>query len=201
MNKIHIGIIVIFFCAIFLAILLITMGSSPAIGINIPDVEEKNVENSLSSNTYPAGPQTTGSKFSGEVRTCTNITDSEQVIDLRLINLDVENQSISVYPLNTTIDLLKNTKISIDLPLPYGVSTLKLVSSNGEELTIEVPLCISGGWSGDGSDSGSQSSFSGSTDKLLPEYKPPPPVPELSTIALTGFGVFGLLFIIRRSKI
>ncbi|MFU8766069.1 MAG: hypothetical protein ACNA7I_00075 [Candidatus Methanoperedens sp.] len=152
----------------------------------------------------PSIPQTTGTqvlteyevtglKFSGEVLTCTNLTDYEQVIDLRISNLDKGNISISIgYPFSTTIDLQPDQIKRIDLPLLYGVSSINL-SSNEEKLTLQVPPCIVRG--GSGGNPGSQSSLSSSTD-----LRPPPPVPELSTIALTGIGVFSLIFMIRRSK-
>lgn len=186
-----------------LAGIAITTGFATHERINIPNTDEQRVEMSPMANVDQSRIQTTGFqtmtespvtglKFSGEILTCTIDTDAGQKIDLRLSNLDVENQSISVYPLNTKIELLKNTIIRIDLALPYGVSSLKLVSGNGENLIVEVPPCNSGGWSG----SSSQSSFSSSTEV----NKPPPPVPELSTIALTGLGIFGLILIISRSK-
>jgi len=125
--------------------------------------------------------------------TCSNL----RVIDLRLSNLDVEDQSITVYPLSTTIELLTTKPYTIkriDIPLPYGVSSINLVSSNGEKLTLGVPPCEYGGGESNGN---SQVSFSSSTEQ---PFQPPPPVPELSTMALTGLGVFGLIFIISRSK-
>lgn len=137
--------------------------------------------------------EVTGLKFSGEVLTCTNLTDYEQVIDLRISNLDKGNISISIgYPFSTTIDLQPDQIKRIDLPLLYGVSSINL-SSNEEKLTLQVPPCIVRGGSGGNPDS--QSSLSSSTD-----LRPPPPVPELSTIALTGIGVFSLIFMISRSK-
>jgi hypothetical protein len=55
-----------------------------------------------------------------------------------------------------------------------------------------------------GARGGGGSNFEGSwssTKSLVLSSTPPPPVPELSTITLTGIGVFGLLFIItRRNK-
>lgn len=197
-----IGILLISIFLLGLAGIVITKGFATDERINVLNTDEQRLEISPTVNVDQSGIQTTrqtmvespttGLKFSGEVVSCTINTDVGQKIDLRLSNLDAENQSISVYPLNTTIELLKNTIIRIDLALPYGVSSLKLESGNGETLTVGVPPCISGGWSG----SSSQSSFSSSTEV----NNPPPPVPELSTIALTGLGIFGLILIISRSK-
>lgn len=198
-----IGILLISIFLLGLAGIAITKGFATDERINVLNTDEQRLEISPTVNVDNSGIQTTGLqtmvespatglKFSGEVVSCTINTDVGQKIDLRLSNLDVENQSISVYPLNTTIELLKNTILRIDLALPYGVSSLILESSNGEALTVGVPPCISGGWSG----SSSQSSFSSSTEV----NNPPPPVPELSTIALTGLGIFGLILIISRSK-
>jgi hypothetical protein len=136
--------------------------------------------------------QATGSKFSGEILTCTNLNNADQVIDLRIRNLDVDNLSISIDPLSKTIKLLPDERKSIDLSLPFGVSSL-ILSSNDEKLTLQVPPCISRG----GSSGNSHISFSSSNGD---SKKPPPPVPELSTMALTGIGIFGLIFIINRSK-
>ncbi len=154
-------------------------------------------------NADPSGTQTTGTqvqtisqetgpRFSGEILTCTNLTDVEQVIDLRISNLDVDDLSISIAPLNKIIELSPDQIKRIDLTLPYEVSSL-ILSSNDEKLTLQVPPCRSRG----GSSSNSQSSFSSSNED---SQKPPPPVPELSTMALTGIGIFGLIFIISRSK-
>ena len=198
-----IGIIMISISLLALAGIAITTGFATDERINVLNTDEQWLETSPTAIvdqlvTHTTGLQTmtespsTGLKFSGEVVSCTINTDAGQKIDLRLSNLDVANQSINIYPLNTKIDLLKNTILRIDLALPHGISSLILESSNGEKLTVEVPPCVSGGWSG----SGSQSSFSSSTKV----NNPPPPVPELSTIALTGMGIFSLILIISRSK-
>lgn len=198
------GIILLTLSLLGLAGFAMTTGITPSAGINTPDTEEQIIENTPSANAYFSGPQTTGTevltgsqatglKFSGTVLACTNLTDYEQVIDLRIKNLDKDNISISIdYPFSRTIELFPNQTKRIDLPLPYGVSSVNL-SSNDEKLTLQVPLCISGG----GSSGNSQSSFSSSTEQ---DFQRPAPVPELSTMALTGIGVFGLIFIISRSK-
>ncbi|MCJ7695118.1 MAG: hypothetical protein MUO40_06780 [Anaerolineaceae bacterium] len=199
MNRKFFGIILISLSLLGLAGFALTTGIASDRGVNTADTQDQ--INPLSSNADPAGTQTTGtqvlpesqatgSTFSGEIVTCSNL----QVIDLRLSNLIMENQLITVYPLSTTIELLTepyNIKRK-DLPLPYGVSTIRLVSSNGEELTLGVPSCEFGGGETGGN---SRSSFSSSNGD-----SPPPPVPELSTMALTGIGVFGLIFIISRNK-
>ena len=166
--------------------------------------EEQTTGNAPSANVDLSGPQitaaqvlpeyqVTGSKFSGEVLTCTNLTDYEQVIDLKISNLMRENISVNIdYPFSRTIELHQNESWRIDLPLPYGVTSVDL-SSNDEKLTLQVPPCIIRGGSG----GNSESSFSSSNgDSQIP----PPPVPELSTIALTGIGMLSMIFIISRSK-
>lgn len=203
-NRKYFGVLLLSISLLAIGGFALTNGVASVKDIDTPNVENQIIEKSLSSNADPAGTQTTGAqvlpeskatgaKFSGEILICTNITDVEQVIDLRLTNLDVEKQSISVFPLSTTIELLTapyNIK-RIDLPLPYGVSTI-IISSNEEELTLGVPPCI---YRGGETGSNSQSGFSSSNGN-----SPPPPVPELSTMALTGIGVFGLIFIISRRK-
>lgn len=196
-------IILISISLLSLAGIVITKGFAPDERINVINTDEKELETSPTVYVDQSEIKTTGllsmaespetgSKFSGEVLSCTINTEVGQKIDLRLTNLDSQDQSISVYPLGTTIELLKNTILRKDLALPNGISSLRLESSNGETLTVEVPPCVSGGWSG----SGSQLGFSSSTVV----NNPPPPVPELSTIALTGLGIFSLLLIISRSK-
>ncbi len=201
-NRKFFGIILLSLSLLGLAGFAMTTGNTPSAGISTLNIEEQTIGNTLSANAYLSGPETTGtqvltlsqetgSKFSGEVVTCTNLTDVEQVIDLKISNLDVNNISVNIdYPFSRTIGLSPDQIKRIDLPLPYGVTSVNL-SSNDEKLTLQVPICISRG----GSSSHSQSSFSGSNGD-----SPPPPVPELSTLALTGIGVFSLIFIISRSK-
>ncbi len=179
----------------------LTIVNITSAGINPSNDEEQTIGNTPSANADISLPQTTGIqvltlsqakrlKFSGEILACTNQTDFEQVIDLKISNLVTDNISVSIdYPISRTIVLLPYQIMRIDLPLPYGVNSINL-SSNEEKLILQVPQCISRG----GSSSDSQSS-----NEELP-VRPPPPVPELSTIALTGIGVFGLIFIISRGK-
>ncbi|MDO8725839.1 MAG: hypothetical protein Q7J35_07215 [Candidatus Methanoperedens sp.] len=197
-------IILLTFSLLGLAGLALTTGNTPPADINTPNTEEQTIGNTPSADAYLSVPQTTGtqiltasqvtgSKFSGEVLTCTNLTDYEQVIDLKISNLVKDNISVSIdYPFSKTIELSQNESWRIDLPLPYGVTSVDL-SSNDETLTLQVPPCIVRGGSG----GNSQSSFSSSNGE---SQMPPPPVPELSTMALTGIGVFSLIFIISRSK-
>ena len=154
-NRKYFGVLLLSISLLAIGGFALTNGVASVEDIDTPDVENQIIEKSLSSNADPAGTQTTGAqvlpeskatgaKFSGEILTCTKNNEFEQVIDLRLTNFDVEKQSISVFPLSTTIELLTtpyNIK-RIDLPLPYGVSTIKLVSNNEEELTLGVPPCI-----------------------------------------------------------
>jgi hypothetical protein len=186
----------------FFGIILLFLAGFALATVNTPSAsmnEEQAIRNTPSANAYLSGPDTTGtqvltlsqetgSKFSGEVVTCTNLTDFDQVIDLKIMNLDEDNISVNIgYPFSRTIELTQDQIKTIDLPLPYRVSSVDL-SSNDEKLTLQVPQCIFRG-------GGKTSSFSSSNGD-----SPPPPVPELSTMALTGIGVFGLIFIISKSK-
>lgn len=203
-NRKFFGIILLTFSLLGLAGFALTTGNTPSADINTPNTEEQTIGNTPSANADLSGPQTTGtlvlteyqvtgSKFSGEVLTCTNLTDVEQVIDLKITNLVKDNISVSIdYPFSKIISLSQNDTWRIDLPLPYGVTSVDL-SSNDEKLTLQVPPCISRG----GSSGNSQSSFSSSNGD---SHQPPPPVPELSTLALTGIGVLSLIFIISRSE-
>jgi len=192
------GIILLTFSLLGLAGFAMTNGNTSSAGINTPT--EGNIP---SADADPAGTQTTGAqvltlsqetglKFSGEVMTCTNMSDFEQVIDLKISNLDESDISVDIgYPFSRTIELIPGQIMNIELPLPYGVTSVDL-SSNDEKLTLQVPSCVV---RGGGSSGNSQSSFSSSND-----ISPPPPVPELSTMALTGIGLFGLIFIISRKQ-
>ncbi len=198
-NKKLFGIILLLLSLLGLAGFALTSGNTQS--ASTLNNEEQLIDNTPSANADNAGTsvtlemaesQVTGSKFSGDVLTCTNITDVEQVIDLRISNPGEDNISISIdHPFSRTIELSPDQIKRIDLPLLYGVSSISL-SGNDEKLTLQVPPCISrGGSSGD-----SQSSLSSSTE--LP-FQPPPPVPELSTISLIGIGMV-MIFIIRRNK-
>jgi hypothetical protein len=192
-NQKFFGIILLLLSLIGLAGFAMTTGNTPPAG-TIADNQIANP--SVPQTTEPqvlTEYQVTGSKFSGDVLACTNLTDFEQVIDLKISNLDENSISVNIdYPFSRTIELSHDQIKRIDLPLPYGVTSVDL-SSNEEKLTLQIPLCISRG----GSSSHSQISFSSSNED---PQQPPPPVPELSTMALTGIGVFGLIFIISRSK-
>ncbi|OGM11194.1 hypothetical protein A2Z22_01770 [Candidatus Woesebacteria bacterium RBG_16_34_12] len=201
-NRKFFVIILLIFSLLGLAGFALTTGNATSSDINTLNTET--IGNTPSANADLSGPQiteaqvlpeyqVTGSKFSGEVLTCTNLTDYEQVIDLKISNLMRENISVNIdYPFSRTIELHQNESWRIDLPLPYGVTSVDL-SSNDEKLTLQVPPCIIRGGSG----GNSESSFSSSNgDSQIP----PPPVPELSTIALTGIGMLSMIFIISRSK-
>ncbi len=191
-----IGIFVVLISLLGLAGITLTAGNNNNV------IEKQMIENTPSANADPSGTQNkgtqvltlsqaTGLKFSGEILTCTNITDFEQVIDLRISNLDENNIKIAIdYPFGRTIELLPDQIKRIDLPLPYGVSSIN-ISSNDEKMILHVPPCVSGGGS---------NSHSGFSSEVEQSFQPPPPVPEFSTVALTGIGVIGLIFIIQRSK-
>lgn len=199
------GIILLSLSLLGLTGFAMTSGNTQSASINTLNTEEQLTEKTLSAIAEPSGTQSagtqvliesqaTGLKFSGEVLTCTNLTDIEQVIDLRISNLEKDNITVSIeYPFSRTIELLPDQIKRVDLSLPSGVSSINLFS-NEEKLILQVPPCVfRGGSSGD-----SQSSFSSSSTGQ--NYQPPPPVPELPTIALTGIGLFCLIFIISRRK-
>ncbi len=116
-------------------------------------IEKPLIENDpLSStiNQLQIGSKTVKSDLSGEILTCTNVTDAEQVIDLRLNNSNEETKYITVYPMNKALKLLPNEIKRIDLFLLKGTDVLTLIPNNGEELKLHVPPCVyRGGSAGD----------------------------------------------------
>lgn len=197
MNKINIGLILLSILFFALVVLILTKGFA------LSETPEKlNNNETLSANMTPAGIQNyteleeielTESnakelKISGEVLSCTNVTDVEQVVDIRLINLDVKTKSINIYPLNITIDLLPEQIKRIDHFIPYGTSSLKLVSSDGEEIKLKVPACIFRGGSG----GGEATFFQIETTPRAEE------IPEYPTIALPVIAILALLFITKK---
>ena len=131
----------------------------------------------------------TGLSFSGDILTCSNITDTEQVVDIRLTNRDPGNKSITIYPMNLTFNLLPGQIKRIDIPLPYGTSILTLVSIDGEELKAQVPLCFSRGSSG--SDT---ISFAARTTPNVDE------IPEFPSIGLPVLSILALLFLFKKNN-
>lgn len=160
--------------------------------------EKLNIENDSLPVITPAeiqnssGPNTIELNFSGKVLTCINLTDQEQVIDIRLTNLEAENKSISIFPINITLDLLSEQILRKDLFILSGTSTLKLVSSDGEERQVEVPPC--GGRVSSGSTAGYQQTISSTTTPKAEE------IPEYPTIALPIMTIIALLFIMKKTK-
>ncbi|MFZ3385353.1 MAG: PEF-CTERM sorting domain-containing protein [Candidatus Methanoperedens sp.] len=143
--------------------------------------------------------------FSGKILTCTNFTDVEQVIDIRLTNLEAKNKSISIYPINITLDLLSEQILRKDLFILPGTSALKLVSSDGEESLVQVPPC--------GSRVSSASDIAGTdmqtttpagtpiaTQTTNPATSKVEEIPEFPTIALPIMTIIALLFIMKKTK-
>ncbi|NJD51390.1 MAG: PEF-CTERM sorting domain-containing protein [Candidatus Methanoperedens sp.] len=159
-------------------------------------LEKSNTENlqlsNLSSAVFQENPQPESikSNFSGEILTCTNKSDIERVIDVRLSNFISDNESITIYPLNFTINLLPKQIKRIDLHIPYGISTFKLVSGNGGELEIQSPPCVNG-YEGSGSNTGFNTQ---TTTKKVDE------IPEFPSIMLPVIAIMALLFIMKKRK-
>jgi hypothetical protein len=182
-----IGLILLFIILGFAGIVL--KGFVPVAIAETHILKEPNIENTPSAEISPIS-QEIALKFSGEVLTCTNKTDLEQVIDIRISNLDVEKKSIMVYPLNITIELLPDQIKRKDMFLPHGISALNLVSNDGEELSLQVPPCISRGGGGKASSGLQTTSLSDTTP--IPKY--PTSIPEYPTMAIPVV-VIGLLLI------
>ncbi len=150
--------------------------------------------------------KTVKSDLSGEVMTCTNATDAEQVIDLRLSNPGEETKYITVYPMNKSLKLLPNEIKRIDLFLLKGTDVLTLISNNGEELELHVPPCVyRGGSAGDIGVSLSGNLPATSPAQTEPATTPAPTVPteptnipEFPTIVFPALSTLGLLLIMRK---
>ncbi|KAB2946174.1 MAG: hypothetical protein OIN84_09040 [Candidatus Methanoperedens sp.] len=157
--------------------------------------EKLNTENvqlaNLSSAVFQENSQPEAIKlnFSGEILTCTNKSDIERVIDVRLSNFVFDNESITIYPLNFTINLLPEQIKRIDIFIPYGISTFKLVSSNGEELEIQAPPCVNG------YEGSSNTGFNTQTTiKKVDE------IPEFPSIVMPVIAIMALLFMMKKRK-
>ncbi len=156
-----------------------------------PDFEKLNFEKTHSAITSmelfqnSTEPQEIQLNFLGEVLTCTNKTDIEHVIDVRLSNLNMENKSITIYPLNLTIKLLPEQIKRVDIFLPNGISILKLVSSDGEEEKVQVPPCVNG-YEG--------SRATQTTIKKVNE------IPEFPSIGLPVITILAFLFVMKKTK-
>ena len=151
-------------------------------------IERPMIENNpLSSTTeqLQMGSKTIKYDLSGEVLTCTNVTDSEQVIDLRLSNPGEEIKNITVYPMNTSLKLLPREIKRIDLFLLKGTDVLILIPTSGEEFKLHVPPCVYRGGSpgGAGLDlSGNLPEYSAfSPPQIEPAATPPTAIPPSAT--------------------
>ena len=133
-------------------------------------------------------------KVSVEALECT-IAGSGYNLNLRFQNPGTQTRTVNINPIGRSVVLSPGDRKLVDLILPNDDMTLNILVDNGDRLSVQPSNCISRG----GSNSNSESSFSSSPSLLL-ESRPPPPVPELPTIALMGLGVFGLLLMSRRKQ-
>ncbi len=144
--------------------------------------------------------ETLKSDLTGEVLTCTNVTDAEQVIDIRLSNPGEDTKYITIYPMNKSLKLLPNEIKRIDLFLLRGIDILTLIQNNGEQLKLYVPPCVyRGGTEGNG--------LGVSLTGNLPEPTTTPAseteltnIPEFPTIVFPVLSTLGLLLIMRNMK-
>lgn len=171
-------------------------GPELPVSLELQNSGESNIRNIGLSDITPGEilnytePEETGLNFSGDIITCSNITDTEQVVDIRLTNYDMENKSITIYPMNLTINLLPKQIKRIDIPLPYNISVLTLTSSTGEELDAQVPLCFSRGSSG-------SATISFATETIPPEVKE---IPEFPSIGLPVIAILVMLFLMKKKN-
>lgn len=154
---------------------------------NKTDLEKLNFEKIHSAiiSQNSTEPEETELNFRGKVLTCTNKTYVGHIIDVRLSNLDVENKSITIYPLNLTINLLPEQIKRTDIFLPDGISTLKLVSSDGEEEKVQVPPCVNG--------------YEGSTTTQTTNLKVNE-IPEFPSIGLPVITILVFLFVMKKTN-
>jgi len=196
----NIGLILLSISLFVLAGIFVIEGFVPVSDVTLENksFEKLNIENASSSMITPEGNysrlETMELNFSGKILTCTNLTDEEQVIDIRLTNLEANNKSISIFPINITLDLLPEQILRKDLFILSGTSTLKLVSGDGEERQVQVPPC--GSRVSSGSNTGSQTISSAST----PTTPKADEIPEFPTIALPIMTIIALLFIMKKTK-
>ena len=196
----NIGLILLSISLFVLAGIFVIEGFVPVSDVTLENksFEKLNIENASSSMITPEGNysrlETMELNFSGKILTCTNLTDEEQVIDIRLTNLEAKNKSISIFPINITLDLLPEQILRKDLFILSGISTLKLVSGDGEERQVQVPPC--GSRVSSGSNTGSQTISSAST----PTTPKADEIPEFPTIALPIMTIIALLFIMKKTK-
>lgn len=208
----NIGLILLSIVLFALAGIFVINGFVPAAPSQNNSSEKLNDEYTLSS---PGEIQDFSSaepmelNFSGKILTCTNFTDVEQVIDLRLTNLEAENKSVSIYPINITLDLLSEQILRIDLFISPGISTLKLVSNDGEEIQVDVPPCVNPGSSGSDNagpgmqtttSSGTPTGTSTGTPTITPTNSKAEEIPEFPTIALPIMTIIALLFIMKKTR-
>ena len=156
--------------------------------------EKQTIENTQSANVSPTVFQKYTQvkvieyNFSGEVVTCINKTNMEQIIDIRLTNLAVENKSVTIYPFNITINLMAGQIKRTDIFFPTGVSTLKFVSNDGEELNVQMPPCINGY-------EGSTGGFNKQTTSRKVDE-----IPEFPSVGLPVITIMAMLFILMKKK-
>ncbi|MCJ7826499.1 hypothetical protein MUP56_02695 [Patescibacteria group bacterium] len=134
----------------------------------------------------PAAPE----KVSVEALECTIVRWGYN-LNLRFKNPSTQTRTVNINPIGREVVLRPGDIKLVDLLLGNDDITLNILVDNGDKLSVQPSNCISRG--------GSNSGFSSLQSSSNPEL-PPPPVPELPTIALMGLGVFGLLFMSRRIK-
>jgi len=199
----NIGLILLSISLFVLAGILVIEGFVPLSDVTLENksFEKLNIENASSPMITPEEIQnfsrleTMELNFSGKILTCTNLTDEEQVIDIRLTNLEAKNKSISIFPINITLDLLPEQILRKDLFILSGTSTLKLVSGDGEERQVQVPPC--GSRVSSGSNTGSSQTISSASTPTTPKADE---IPEFPTIALPIMTIIALLFIMKKTK-
>ena len=197
----NIGLILLSISLFVLAGIFVIEGFVPVSDVMLENnsFEELNIENDSLPVITPAEIQNSSEtielNFSGKILTCINLTDEEQVIDIRLTNLEAKNKSISIFPINITLDLLSEQILRKDLFILSGTSILKLVSNDGEERQVEVPPC--GGRVSSGSSTGSSQTIYSTSTPTAPKADE---IPEFPTIALPIMTIIALLFIMKKTK-
>ena len=137
----------------------------------------------------PGAPE----KVSVEALECTIVRWGYNV-NLRFKNPGTETRTVNINPIGREVVLSPGDIKLVDLLLGNDDITLNILVDNGDKLLVQPSNCISRGGSNSGISRLAKVQSSSNTDQ------PPPPVPELPTLALMGLGVFGLLLLSRRKQ-